>query len=129
MAPLEKLQVLLRLPAIALSAGTTASTATETAAAAAPPATSLLGTRFIHRQRPAAHVRAVERRNRGLCLGVRGHLYESKSAGLARELVRDNPRRGHRAMRAEEIAQLLLSCRIGQTTDVNLRTHRGFLLK
>lgn len=47
------------LPAIALPAGTTTSTSTATEPAAAPASsatTRLLGTRFIHRQRPAAHI-------------------------------------------------------------------------
>ena len=34
-------------------------------------------------------------------LGIRGHLHEAKSAGLSRELVRDDPRRSHRAMRRQ----------------------------
>jgi len=47
------------LPAIALPAGTTTSTSSATEPAAAPASsatTRLLGTRFIHRQRPAAHI-------------------------------------------------------------------------
>src|SRR5690349_23298270 len=114
------------LPAIALSGTPPAAAAKSTATAAAP--TRLLRTRFVHCQCPAAHIRAIERRNRGLRLGIRGHFHESKAAGLPGELVRDNPRRSDRPMRAKQITQLLLGRRIGQPTDINLRTHVGFLL-
>jgi hypothetical protein len=70
--------------------------------------TWLLRTRFVHRQRPAAELRAVQRGNRRLRFRIGGHFHEPESTGLTRELVRDNPRRRDGPVRSEQIAQLLL---------------------
>jgi hypothetical protein len=79
MAPSHLFGQRYKLPAIALAPWTAPSAATESSPPAAAAASArLLGTRFIHRQCAAAHIRAIERRNRGLRLGIRGHFHESK---------------------------------------------------
>jgi hypothetical protein len=100
-----------RLPAIALAAAgaATATAPTESTTAAG---TRLLRARFVHRQCPAAHLRAVESGNSSLRLCVRRHLDEAEAARLSRELIRNDPRGSDSAMPPEQIA--LNSCSVAE---------------
>ena len=69
----------------------TTGTAAATATTAATASTWLLGTRFVDGQRAAAQLSTVQRGNRRLRFRIRGHLHESKAAGLAGELICDDP--------------------------------------
>jgi hypothetical protein len=59
----------------------------SSAATAASASTFCTGTRFIDVDGATHKVLAVHIRNRGLGLGLRGHLHESKPSRFARELV------------------------------------------
>src|SRR2546425_4305055 len=100
-APASLLNELLRLPA--------ASAATP----AAPAPAILARLRFINRQGPTAHHRAVKRFDRGIGLGIRRHLHETESLRLTRVLVGNDRYRGHGAGGCEQGLQLLLRGGIG----------------
>src|SRR4051794_13554916 len=82
--------------------------AATTATATATTSSWLLWTSFIDGQRATTQLSAVQRGNGCLRFRIRGHLHESKTAGLACKLICDNPGRCHRSMRSKQIAQLLL---------------------
>ena len=69
--------------AIATAGSVSASTSAEPATR-----TWFQGFRFVHSQRPAIHLRAIQGSNSHLSLFGCGHFYKSEAAGLSGKLVR-----------------------------------------
>jgi len=80
--PRTRREVHRALEAVALAAAAPAE--------AAPTRAGLPRLRLVDRQGPAVHLGAVQRRNRGLGLGVRGHLHEAKASTLSRGPICDH---------------------------------------
>jgi hypothetical protein len=106
--------------AAATAAATTAAATTTTATAAA---TLFARTRFVDGQGAAFVLLAVEGRDCGLSLGIRGHFYETESFAPARVPVVDNLSGGHLAVSAEQLFQLRAVDCVAQVPDIQLLTH------
>src|SRR5438874_792470 len=83
---------------------------------------------LVDRQVPAAHHGAVEGIDGGIRLRISGHFHKAEAFGLAGVLVRDDRRRGDRAGRGEQVLQVLLGSRVGQSAHINTLCHSGWLL-
>src|SRR5437763_1552691 len=115
--------------AVAAPASATAAAAAATAvaapAAAATAAAFGLGTGFVHGQRPAFDLAAVERSNSGLRLGIAAHFDKTKRLGPARVAVHDYLCRLHRDMRLAKSLQITVGQAVGQVAYVQLLVHGG----
>src|SRR6185437_7079706 len=110
------------LPAFAASAA--AVTATVTSVTAFSTGTSAacacaIGARtgFIHRNRPAAEIGAVERLDRSACLAVICHLDEGKAASAAGVLIGRDADLAYAPVLGKQFTQLLLVSLKWKVTD------------
>jgi hypothetical protein len=112
----------------AISATTTAAAAAvaASATAAASSATRPILTRLglVHRQRPPGIVLPIERRDRGLRLGIRTHLDESKSLRPPGVPIRNHFRAGDRPMRLKKSLKIRAGHVIAQVPHIQLAAHK-----
>jgi hypothetical protein len=81
--------------------------------------------RFLHAQRPALYLEAVERGHGGLGFLGRGHLHEPEAAGTSRLSIDDDRYVPHLPSALfEHGPQGLLIRRVGEVANVELGTHR-----
>ena len=81
---------------------------------------------LIHREGPPLNRVALELGNRRSGGGAIGHLDKAKAFGATGIAVRNNPDLVHRAIRLEELAEVMISRTEGKIADKDI--HAGILL-
>src|SRR5687768_11248323 len=105
------------------AAAATATTVAAATAAATTAATILAGLGFVDRQRPAAVLLAVQRRDRGLRLVVATHFHEPEALRAPGHAVADHFGALHRAVLREQLFQVRARDVVAQVTHVQLLAH------
>src|SRR5690606_34760534 len=96
--------------------------------AVAPGSALLLRLRLVHFHRPAVVIGAVQRIDRGLCLGGRRHFHEAEALALAGVTVRDDACRFDTPAVRELRREAFIGSGIGEIAYVKFPAHWYLLM-
>jgi hypothetical protein len=111
----------------AAASATTVATSSATAATTASATTFCTGTRFIDVEGATHEILTVHIRNRGLCLGLGGHLYKSKPSRFACELVLYDTGGFDLAKGCKSLTQIVFGCLTRQIANIDIHSILLFL--